>query len=190
MLSLPLQDFVKTVERLVARDPGLPERIALIRPELARLVAVPGLLDPEDVASPADAYTQRVLHGDPAGRFCLVALVWQPGACTPVHDHHAWGLAAVYRGHERETRYAWCEGPGNRRLLRPVTVQRLKPGEVVPILPPSDIHRVTNPDPTPSVSLHLYGFDVRTSPSGSSVRRVYGPELLVPDADEALAALA
>ena len=190
MLSLPLQDFVTTLEDLTARDLAVPELIRWIRPEFARLVTEPDLLRPEDTVCPAGAYTQHILHVGEAGRFCLLALAWQPGVCTPVHDHCAWGLAAVYRGHERETRYAWCEEGHGGPKLRPTEVQLVEPGEVLTILPPSDVHRVTNPDPTPSVSLHLYGFDVRQSPTGSSVRKVYGTELLVADAAERAAALA
>jgi predicted metal-dependent enzyme (double-stranded beta helix superfamily) len=189
MLSLPLQDFVRTIEELTARDLSVPELIQRIRPEFARLVAVPDLLQPEHTVCPSGAYAQHILYVDEAGRFCLLALAWQPGARTPVHDHHAWGLAAVYRGHERETRYTWCEEGYGGPKLRPAAVQLVEPGEVLSIVPPSDVHCVANPDPTPSVSLHLYGFDVRQSPSGSSVRTVYGPERLVADAAERAAIL-
>ena len=178
-LSPPLQEFVGAVDRLIARDLALPTLLEAVTPELRRLLAVPDLLTPEQQCPAADSYVQHVLYGCDAGRFCLVALVWRPGDQTPVHDHQAWGLAGVYRGRERETRYAWCDRAGASPGLRPVEVQELGRGEVVPIVPPGDIHCVANPDPTPTISLHLYGLDVRTAPGGSSVRRVYAPDLLL-----------
>lgn len=187
-LSSPLQDFVGTVDGLMARDLALPRLMELLTPEFGQLAAVPDLLSPEAQEASHSSYAQHVLYTCPSGRFCLVALVWRAGDRTPVHDHHGWGLASVYRGHERETRYAWSDRPGAAAGLRPTAVQEIEPGEVIRIVPPGDIHRVANPDPTPTVSIHLYGFDLRTSPSGSSVRRVYGPELLIRDAP-AVAAL-
>ena len=188
-LSLPLQEFVATVDRLLARDLALPALLDWLTPEFRRLLAEPALLSPEQERPAVDGYAQHLLHACEAGRFSLISLVWRPGDQTPIHDHLAWGLAGVYRGCERETRYAWCDraeaGPG----LRPAETQTLEPGEVVPIVPPSDIHRVANADATPTLSLHLYGLDVRATPRGSSVRRVYPRDLVLATPSE-LAAVA
>jgi predicted metal-dependent enzyme (double-stranded beta helix superfamily) len=178
-LSAPLAEFVRAVEEQLARDVALPALLERLAPELARVLAEPGLLAPELCRAPARAYAQHVLHVDPAGRFSLVALVWRPGCATPIHDHRAWGLAGVYRGGERETRYAWCDRPGGGAGLCPAGSREVAAGEVFPIVPPDDIHRVLAPGPLPTVSLHLYGCDVRAAPNGSSVRRVYSPHLLL-----------
>jgi predicted metal-dependent enzyme (double-stranded beta helix superfamily) len=180
MLTAPLQEFVRTAERLAAREPDGARLLAWLAPELQRLLATPDLLAPEQLAVPAGGYAQHALYGSPTGRLALVVLVWRPGARTPIHDHVAWGLAGVYRGRERETRYAWCEYAGVPRL-RPSDTREVGPGEVVPIVPPSDIHQVANPLAEPTVSLHLYGSNVLAA-GGSSVRCVYPPELVLPAA--------
>jgi predicted metal-dependent enzyme (double-stranded beta helix superfamily) len=181
-LSEPLRDFTRVLDDLTARELAIPRLISLIAPEFARVLAEPNLLPPDAQALGATSYAQHLLHTSPDGRYTLVSLVWRPGDLTPVHDHVAWGLAGVYRGHEHETRYAWCDRTGTVPGLRPVQHEEICAGQVMPIVPPSDIHRVCNPDSTLTVSLHLYGFDLRRSPTGSSVRRVYGPELLVDEA--------
>ena len=178
-LSLPLQELVRTVDRLTTRDLALPRLIEYVTPELRRLLAEPDLLLPEQQCAPVGSYGHHVLYVSDAGRFSLVALVWRPGDRTPIHDHLAWGLAGVYRGRERETRFTWCDRPGLPAALRATEVQEIGPGEVVPIVPPSDIHQVANPEPTPTIALHLYGLDVRATPRGSSVRRVYPRDLVL-----------
>jgi predicted metal-dependent enzyme (double-stranded beta helix superfamily) len=185
MLTPPLQDFVKCVDRLVSRELEQPELLTALTPELRRLLAEPNLLAPEHCCPPAGSYVQHTLYGDPSGRFSLVALVWRPCCATPIHDHHAWGLSGVYRGREVETRYVWCDRPGMTPGLRPEETREVCAGEVLPIVPPSDIHRVLSPGPLPTISLHLYGLDVRAVPGRSSVRCVYPADLLVvpsPDA--------
>ncbi len=182
-LSAPLQDFLSSVDSLVARDLSAPTLLDDLAPEFRRLLALPELLLPDERPSPTGT-CQRVLYRDPAGRFSLVALTWRPYAMTPIHDHHAWGLAGVYRGCERETRFTWCDRPGAAPGLRVHGVRDVTPGEVNPIVPPSDIHRVLNPGPLPTVSLHLYGMDVTVAPRGSSVRRIYPTDLVVPERAE------
>jgi predicted metal-dependent enzyme (double-stranded beta helix superfamily) len=173
--SAALTEFTRTLDALIARHLP-PERLMeLLAPEFGRLVLEPDLLDAAAQMPRSDRYAQHVLHRCPGGGASLVSLVWRPYDRTPVHDHRAWGLAAVYRGCERETQFTWdASGTGAARL-RPVESRIVVPGEVLPIVPPDDIHRVENPDRTPTVSLHLYGCDVLAADSGSSVRRVYGP---------------
>jgi 3-mercaptopropionate dioxygenase len=178
-LSPPLQEFVRTVDCLIARDLAQPDLLAALAPEMRRALVEPNLLAPEHCCPPAGSYVQHTLYGDPAGRFSLVALVWRPCSASPIHDHHAWGLAGVYRGRELETRYVWCDRPGTTPGLRPDESREVCAGEVLPIVPPSDIHRVLSPGPLPTISLHLYGLDVRAVPGRSSVRCVYPADLLV-----------
>ncbi len=178
-LTPPLQEFVQTVDRLIGRDLTQPALLAALTPEFERVLAEPNLLPPEQCCPPATSYVQHTLYGDPAGRFSLVALVWRPCCATPVHDHHAWGLAGVYRGRELETRFAWCDRPNASPVLRVADTRQVCAGEVSPIVPPSDIHRVLSPGPQPTVSLHLYGLDVGLVPGRSSVRCVYPDDLLV-----------
>src|SRR5688500_4829258 len=88
-------------------------------------------------------YRQHILHVEPDGSFSIVALVWLPGQATPIHDHVSWCVVGVHRGEEYETRYLWEDRDGSPRLV-PVG-QSINPiGSIAALVPPGDIHRVTN----------------------------------------------
>lgn len=179
MLSAPLQEFLRAAERLAAREADWTRLVAQLALPFRQLLTEPDLLTPEQQQLGPGSYVQHALYSSPSGRLALVALVWRPGARTPIHDHIAWGLAGVYRGCERETRYEWCDHDGTPRL-RVGETHEVAAGEVVPIVPPGDIHQVTNPLAGPTVSLHLYGGNILATASGTSVRCVYRPELVLP----------
>jgi hypothetical protein len=49
-------------------------------------------------------------------------------------------------------------------------------GSVAALVPPGDIHRVTNDGDRPAISLHVYGADLRQR--GTSIRRRYDLPIL------------
>ncbi|WP_314175518.1 cysteine dioxygenase family protein [Streptomyces winkii] len=131
------------------------------------------LLTPEQYEGDPDRYRQHLLHAESDGSFSVVALVWMPGQCTPVHDHVSWCVTGVHQGEEHERRYRLlpAEEPGGRARLV-ATEDVVNPvGAVCGFAPPGDIHKVWNGCADKAVSLHIYGADV--SRLGSSVRRVY-----------------
>jgi predicted metal-dependent enzyme (double-stranded beta helix superfamily)/ubiquinone/menaquinone biosynthesis C-methylase UbiE len=121
-------------------------------------------------ADPARPVTTYLLHTDPAGRFSLAALVFQPHARTTVHDHQSWVVWGTYSGQERETRYQRRDVPGRAfPRLSPSWSKVFTAGEISFIEPPpGDIHDVENVTDGVSVSLHLHGTDI-----GKQVRNSY-----------------
>jgi predicted metal-dependent enzyme (double-stranded beta helix superfamily) len=92
----------------------------------------------------------------------VVSFVWPGGATTPVHDHDTWGVIGVYQGQEHETRYNVVEGSiaaGRVHLVETVTAI-VYPGEVGWIVPPDDLHRVSNNSHELAVSVHVYGTNI------------------------------
>lgn len=119
-------------------------------------------------------YRQHILHVEPDGSFSIVALVWQPGQATPVHDHVSWCVVGVHLGEEAETVYERRGGDADPHLV--VTGQSRNPARsVATLLPPGDIHHVANGGNGLAVSLHVYGADI--SVLGSSIRRRYDLEI-------------
>lgn len=166
----PLEELVARIRGVTGL--GLPdlETAEKVGRRLGPSLAVPGLLSPRHRQGRADGYTQHVLHVEPDASFSLVALVWQPGQGTPVHDHVCWCTVGVYEGRESETRYRFTGPPDRRRLVetgRSVGAQ----GTVSAVAPPGDIHRVANCGTSTAISLHVYGADVGVL--GSSIRRTY-----------------
>ncbi|GAA1307528.1 hypothetical protein Psi02_45940 [Planotetraspora silvatica] len=110
----------------------------------------------------------QVLHVEPDGSFSVVAIIFQPGQATSVHDHTTWCAVAVVAGAEHEERFSLDE---SGRTLLPTGTRTHQAGTVSGFAPPGDIHRVTNPGSSVGVSLHVYGTDIRRM--GNSVRRTY-----------------
>ena len=124
---------------------------------------------------PSDTdYRQHILHVEPDGSFSIVALVWQPGQATAVHDHVSWCVVGVHLGEESETVYDLC-GDGSDSHLVVSSVTKNPTRSVATLLPPGDIHRVANGGNGLAVSLHVYGADI--SVLGSSIRRRYDLEV-------------
>ena len=116
-----------------------------------------------------ERYMQHVVHVAPDSGFSVVSLVWTAGQSTPVHDHSGWGVVCVYEGLERETRYR-LDGEGDDQKLIVTGSTVLRPGETTAFVADgSDIHRVDNPaDAGPTISIHVYGVDVRAL--GTSIK--------------------
>ena len=128
----------------------------LVAEQLRRHLPDLSTLDPED--GPA-----RHLHIEPDGSFSVLALTWQPGQITRIHDHITWCAFGVVRGIEHEELF-------DDQLNR-VGVNDNHPGDVSGFAPPGDIHRLHNITDDTAMSIHIYGTDV--SRVGSSVRRYY-----------------
>ncbi|MGI9087818.1 MAG: hypothetical protein ACR2HH_08790 [Chthoniobacterales bacterium] len=125
----------------------------------------PAQLEPDEIK-----YRQHVLHVEPDGSFSVVALVWLPGQATCIHDHVSWCVVGVHQGEEHETVYQIAGDDADPHLV--LAGHSVSPsGSVVALVPPGDIHQVTNNGRTLAVSLHIYGADI--SLLGSSIRRRY-----------------
>jgi predicted metal-dependent enzyme (double-stranded beta helix superfamily) len=122
------------------------------------------LLSADERIGDDSGYARHLLHAE--ARFSIVAVVWQPGQLTEIHDHIAWCTFAVLQGVEYEILYR-DQGDHLRETGRVAN----KAGDVSGFAPPGDIHLVHNTGDTTAISLHIYGADLSQSPS--SVRRVY-----------------
>lgn len=117
-----------------------------------------GPLTPAQRESGAAGYRRHLLAADPAGRYAVVSLVWEPGQWSPVHGHHAWCGYAVLEGKLTEIVYRWsdaaCCAIDARRRARPM-------GAVSYVCAGRDaIHRLGHAGAktdAPAISLHVYG---------------------------------
>lgn len=164
----PLTVLVRDLAGAVRTTAPGRARVDAVGHALAPHLGDPRLLAPADCVGDPDHYRQHVLHVADDGAFSLVALVWQPGQTTVVHDHVSWCVVGVHTGEEHETRYRLVDGG---RALAVDGTDVAGPGTVAGLLPPGDIHRVTNTASTTAISLHVYGTDVTRR--GTSIRRRY-----------------
>lgn len=133
-----------------------PQRMpALVRAALERAVADPDLLDAPQREPSAGCYARHVIHGDPLGRFTILAIVWDAGQFSPPHAHDTWCAYAVYDGPLQETVYA-VDPAGSR--IEPVCTEVRQPGYSCFAHAGLDqIHRLGNSGSKPAISIHVYG---------------------------------
>jgi len=155
-------EFTRAADALVDD----PHAVAV---RLGCLLRQDGWLAPEHQMPGIDSYRQHLLHVSPTRRLSVVALVWQPGQRTPIHDHIAWCIVGVYRGVEREIRYRHVEHDGEQCLLPTGSVEA-HPGHVEALVAPAeDIHCVTAGGDEKAISIHVYGADIERR--GTSIYR-------------------
>ena len=111
--------------------------------------------------SPAAAsYARRLIHRDPAGRYTVLAMVWDNGQGTALHDHSGmWCVECVYQGRIRVTSYSVRGGDPERGVVQfaKEAVIHAGPGEAGALIPPFEDHVLENADASPAVTIHVYG---------------------------------
>jgi predicted metal-dependent enzyme (double-stranded beta helix superfamily) len=119
-------------------------------------------------------YRRHQVVTDEAYGFTVVVLLWEPGACTPIHDHDTWCVYGLLQGRLEVTNYGVVEDDGVGLIrLREVSREQLDAG----ILgdnrdPTTEVHRVRNTGSERAISLHVYGCDLtkRTLFHGRGIR--------------------
>jgi 3-mercaptopropionate dioxygenase len=158
-----LSELVDGVRTAVAARASWSDTAELVAEQLREHLPSPEVLTAEQRLGSPDGYSSHTLHVEPDGSFSIVGLVWRPGQVTPIHDHLTWCVFGVIKGVEHEELFDADLGLLGRSDNHV--------GDVSGFAPPGDIHRVRNTANTTSISIHIYGTDVRRT--GSSVRRYY-----------------
>ncbi len=166
----PLTRFVESVEAM--RESLEGEALAQgVAKTLGTLLQEQDWLLPEHRLGWPDRFRQHILHVAPDGGFSVVAVVWQPGQTTPIHDHLSWCVVGVYEGAEEEINYRLYENNGERFLAKHA-VETAHPGEVTTLIPPEEgIHKVTNSGTDKAISIHVYAADIGLL--GSSINQIF-----------------
>ena len=162
-----LTELVDGVRTAVAAHASWPATAQLVAEQLRRHLPTPDVLTAEQRLGSPDGYRSHTLHVEPDGSFSIIALVWQPGQITRIHDHVTWCVFGVIQGVEHEELFD--------ADLNLVGRNDNHAGDVSGFAPPGDIHRVRNTASNTAISIHVYGTDVTRI--GASVRRYYDPEV-------------
>ena len=135
---------------------------------LESAVAEPEWLPADRRRASHDNYARHVLHGDAAGRFSILSIVWSPGQASPIHAHHTWCAVAVYRGTLVETFFRNEAAGATPVAIRTVTRAAHTLSFDRPL---AAIHRVANEGAETAISIHVYGLGRDRIMTG--VNRVY-----------------
>ena len=113
----------------------------------------------ESFMEPAgDKYARRLVYLDPDGRYSVLAMVWDSGQGTALHDHAGmWCVECVYRGKILVTSYSHDREDGDRHWFTKENQIVAGVGEAGALIPPFDHHTIENPYPEKAVTIHVYG---------------------------------
>ena len=155
-----VDELIRRLDRAMD-SPGDDVRCRSVKQVLVEVVKDGGeFLDPRFLAPTPDCYARRLIHRDPQGRYTALAMVWDRGQGTPLHDHAGmWCVECVYRGKIRVTSYSVHGGDPERDLVRfeRESVVNAGVGEAGALIPPFEYHVLENAGETPAVTIHVYG---------------------------------
>lgn len=140
--------------------------LAAARSSLLRLLARPALLDRTRLVRQSGDLGRNLLFG--TEEISVWAMVWSPGAVTPVHDHCCSCCFGLLTGRLRET---WYRPISDTHAVASRDAVR-EPGYVACMMPSGpNLHRIANDGPDEAISIHVYGYDHRAQ--SSSIHRTY-----------------
>jgi predicted metal-dependent enzyme (double-stranded beta helix superfamily) len=114
-----------------------------------------------DKRLPGNYRRHQVVTDDRFG-FTVVVLLWEPGACTPIHDHDTWCVFGLLQGDLELTNYGVVQDDGAGLIhVREASRLMLHEGLIGDNLDPNtEVHRVRNVKTQRAISLHVYGKDL------------------------------
>jgi predicted metal-dependent enzyme (double-stranded beta helix superfamily) len=160
-----LLELVDGIDRALSLRPAQME-IAVLG-ALTNAVTADRWLPSERRRANHEHYARHLLYGDPAGRFSILAIVWDQGQMSPCHGHLTWCAMGIYDNALMETRYV--ETPDGGITEHSVEIREQGSCTFDPAF--SAIHLISNHCATPTVSLHIYG--VGADQVTTSINKVY-----------------
>ena len=120
-------------------------------------------LEPQFLATSEGSYARRLMHRDPGGKYSVVAMVWDVGQGTSLHDHAGeWCVECVYRGRIKVTSYD-IKSPPDEPVVQFQEEATIFAGvgEAGALIPPFEYHTISNADiDRPAVTVHVYGHEL------------------------------
>ncbi len=105
-----------------------------------------------------DRYARGLCYADPWNRFSVIAMTWNTGHRTPLHDHAGvWCVEVVVDGEMQVVNYELMEedAKGRCRFERRETITAPAASSGA-LLPPFEHHVFSNVGNAPSHTLHVY----------------------------------
>lgn len=159
LLPLPLLTFIEEVTEIVDTHTSPDAIVTNVESLVKVLVQQDEWLD-IDIQDPLSrVYSRHSLYRDPLNRFEVLALVWPPGVSTSLHDHDGtWGIEGVLSGTIQVDNFVKVRTlPNGCVKLRHTDTMRLGSASTGQLLPPADCHIITTIGNSQSITIHVYG---------------------------------
>ncbi|HEX5353570.1 MAG TPA: cysteine dioxygenase family protein [Rhodanobacteraceae bacterium] len=103
-------------------------------------------------------YARRELYRSPEHGYCVIAMTWNPGQGTPIHDHSGmWCVEGVWQGALEVVQYELREQQDPHYRFVPAGVIQAGAGSAGSLIPPHEHHTICNASGTDlAVSVHVY----------------------------------
>jgi predicted metal-dependent enzyme (double-stranded beta helix superfamily) len=135
-------------------------------------------LPPQFYRTREEGYARRLLHRSDELGYTAVVMTWAPGQGTPLHDHAGiWCVEGVVEGRMDVTQFDLVDERGGRYRFEAKGCVHAAVGSAGCLIPPFEYHVLANALDTPSITLHVYGGEMRTChvfeplPDGGYARR-------------------
>ncbi len=155
---IPIGRFLEELSPLTG-GPGAPLKVR----DFFERVIPQGVEIPVRFTAPSPkGYARHLVARFPSGA-TAIAMVWDKGQGTPIHDHGMWCVEGVFQGRIRVVRYDLLESRGTDVRLATGDTILSEVGEAGALIPPSDYHLIANTLETPSVTIHIYAKEMDTA---------------------------
>lgn len=154
------RELIRQIENAVAlSDQHDQETITyLVSQVLSKWVINGGVLPQEFTAGAERGYGRRALHTDKLGRFGIICMTWSPGQETAIHDHDdMWCVECVYKGRVKISAFDCVPHAGDLFHLYPEQQSFGDVGTAGQLIPPKDVHKISNASEDVAVTIHTYG---------------------------------
>jgi len=155
-----VRELVRQLDQAMA-PPDDAGRCRNVKQVLERTFAAgTDFLEPGFLVPNPERYARRLVHRDPENRYTVLAMVWNVGQGTPLHDHAGiWCVECVYAGRIRVTSYNCHGGDPERDIVQfsKETVVHAGVGQAGALIPPFEYHVLENAGEAPATTLHVYG---------------------------------
>lgn len=131
---------------------------------LSRLIHAGELSLPAALRRTAEGhYARRLVYRSDELGYVVVAMIWDRGQGTPLHDHSgAWCVEGVLEGRILVTQFDLVgEEDGICRFERRDAMET-GVGSAGALIPPFEYHTIANAREEPTITLHVYGRDMET----------------------------
>jgi predicted metal-dependent enzyme (double-stranded beta helix superfamily) len=155
-----IQQFVEDARDIIAKRWDEKKTLEAISEPLARVIARQDCL--------ADAHPEGNPNPDKgfpiyrADDLSIIAVIWHPGAETPIHNHNGWALEGIISGTEHNRNFARRDDASKPWVaeLEEVEPTLVSTGQTTALdVPPNDIHAVDIPGGK-TLAIHVYGNDL------------------------------